>query len=645
MEFILYTFLYALLFYVTGYLILKLCRIEILDPYAQLFASNIIGTVFIVWTIAFIRTQGITVMNAVWIPATGIAVYLHKNKLWFRGSFKVQFSLHLSHIIWALCLFALIIINYVFYMGYSVSHPAVGNVDTIYYVRLSEFIYYTGIESTNIDYLQLKSNSPNPYHYFTPWMQAGFNAFFSVENNYLVRKTVVFSIYFANIYIGLIAVLKTLVKKNELRWYHYILPLFFFFIKPVGFGTLTAKIFGSYALYWINSLIQLPKYSPIVMVLLACVLLVQYKHYTVSAILLLLLPIFYITTTPVVCLITSCIVLWAWIKKRRVLYSLPFIALILGGYFILFYGFHPKQNYVVNPSGNTSAFWERFSDMRFLKVFFHDASQMIFVWILSLSLFIVLSLLFYRDIKQHILGLKNIYVLVIFLTISFPVSFLVWQILYYISDSEQFMASFISPVYMIFVFLWVNLLIELLMEKRKKWIIGFTGIYALILIYSAFHASSSEIRYYKKEYSPEYIQYIQKNKKRFSQYGAILIDNKYIWYLYFHGFPKPYIQNKNPRDFFALNICELKSIDESYDLDKLYIPLFPFYQYVEKQKAENTFSSLSQSKLDFIRKYHINHMVVTKGVVIDSIFLPYIKEKYTDSYSGEQLYFIDVPQK
>jgi len=646
MEFIFYSLLYALLLYGIGYFTLKIIRVEIKDPYTRLFASNVTGMILWVWILSCIRTSGMTVMNAMWIPALGILFYLYKNKLCFQGQVKIRFHLHVSHIIWIVCIIGISIQNYVFYLGYSVSNPSMGNVDTIYYVRLSDFIYHSGIESTNIDYLQIKPNNPNPYHYFTPWLQAGFNAIFHVESNYLVRKAVIFTIYFANIYIGLIATLKTFIKNAKLLWYHYVVPVFFFFIKPIGLGSLTAKIFGSYVLYWMNSLIQHPKYSPVVTVLIACVLLIQYRHYALFMMVLLLSPVFYVTTAPVTYCLTGCMIVWAWRKKIKELYYLPLvIAVLLAGYFMLFYGIQSKQNYIVNPSGNQGKFWERFLDFKFLSVFMQDGFQMFFVWVLSSSLFILLSLFFFRHIKQGVFSNQNIRFLALFILISFPLSFLAWQFFYYISDSEQFMASFIAPVYMLFVFLWGNLLIELLIEKGKKWVILLIAAYTFVLIYSAVHASWSEIKNYKEEYSREYVQHIQKNKHRFSEYGAMLIDDKYIWYLYFHGFPKPYIQNKNPRDFLAINICELQPIKESYDLDKLYIPLFPFYQYVEKQKSENKFVNLSQSKLEFVKKYKINHLVANKGAIIDSIFLPYIREKYVDSYSGEQLYFLDIPQK
>lgn len=648
MEFVFYTFLYALLLHATGYIILKLCRIEIKDAFTQLFIANVTGAVFVVWLVAFIRTSGITVMNALWIPVLTIALYAYKNKLWNKEKIKLRFAFNTAHGIWAISLIFMSIINYLFNLGYSVSHPSVHNIDTIYYVRLSEFIYHTGIESTNIDYLQIKPNHVNPYHYFTPWLQAGFNVVFSIENNYLVRKVIVFSVYFSMFYVGLLAVLKNFTKNNTLLWYHFVIPVFLFFIKPIGLGGLTAKIYGSYALYWVNSLIQLPKHSPIMMVLLVFVLLMQNKQYTIAALSLLFLPVFYVTTAPAVFALIFCIIIWVWIKKIKDISVFYIIvsSLLVSIYLVLFYAFHPKQNYIVNPTGNNQKFfWERFSDISFINILLKDAFQVSFAWLLSLSILIVLTVLLWKNIREKIVQQKHVRFLVYFSAISFIVSFLVWQILYYINDSEQFFACFSTPVFILSVFLYASLLLEMYSEKKKITGIILIGIYGLVLLYSAIHASRNEIKNYKAEYSAEYVDFIRKNKDRFSEYGAMLIDDKYIWYLYFHGFPKPYIQNKNPRDFLALNICELQPAKESYDLDKLYIPLFSFYQYVEKQKAEKTFTNLSESKLEFVKKYKINHIVANKTAKLDSIFLPYVTEKYTDKVSGETLYFLDIPQK
>ncbi len=646
MIFVFYTFLYALILYAIGYCILTLCRVQIKDQYTHLFVSNVIGAIFIVWITAFIRTKGITVMNAIWIPTLVMALYAYKNRLWNKTTIKFQFKVHIAHWVWGVSLVILSIINYLFNLGYSASYPSLYNIDTIYYVRLSEFIYYTGIESTNIDYLQIKPNHVNPYHYFTPWLQAGLNAVFYIENNYLVRKVIVFTIYFSTFYIGLLAIIKNFVKNNTLSWYHFIVPIFFFFIKPVGLGGLTVKIYGNYALYWVNSLIQLPKHSPIMMILLVFILLMQKKQYTIAVLSLLFIPVFYITTAPAIFALISCIILWVWINKKDIsVFYIIVSSLLTGIYLILFYVFHPKQNYIVNPTGNQVYFWKRFSDFSFMNTLLKDAFEIGFAWLLGLSVLIFLSILLWKNIREKLVQDDYIRLIVYFLVVSILVSFLVWQILYYISDSEQFFACIAAPVFILFVFLYANLLLELCSEKKK--VIGVLSIlaYGLILIYSAIRASQNEIKSYKNEYSTEYISFIRNNKHKFSQYGAMLIDNKYIWYLYFHGFPKPYIQNKNPRDFFALNICELQPAKESYDLDKLYIPLFPFYQYVEKQKAEKTFRNLSESKLEFVKKYNINHIVINKTAKLDSIFLPYIQEKYTDRLSGETLYFLNMPQK
>lgn len=647
MEFVFYTFLYALFLFAIGYFTLKLCKIEINDPYSQVFVSNVIGMIVWVWIVSCIRTEGLTVMNAIWIPVLSIAVYAYKNNLWSRQKRNISFRIHSAHVLWASSILVLTIIHYLFNLGYSIDSPVTNNIDSIYYVRLSEFIYHTGIESTNIDYLQIKHNHPNPYHYFTPWLQAGFNAVFNVANNYLVRKVIIFTIYSATLYMGLLAILKKFTKNNILYGYHFIIPIILFFIKPIGLGSLTAKIYGNYTLYWVNSLIQLPKHNPIVTILVLFVILIQHRQYTIGIIVLFLLPVFYVTTAPAIYSLITCIILWIWVKKVK---DIPMVYIIvpmflLGVYFLLFYGFYPKQNYIINPTGNRQPFWERFYSFSFVDSMLKDLFQVISAFALNVSIIVGISILFFKDIKNRIMIQENLRFLVYFIAAGFTVSLFVWQILYYISDSEQFFACIGAPLYIISVFLWVGLLVELCIEKRKKVFILFVSGYMAAMVYSAVHASMAEIKSYKAEYSEEYVAFIKKNKDRFSEYGAIMIDDQYIWYLYFHAFPKPYIQNKNPRDFLAINICELKTTTQSYDLDKLYIPLFSFYQYVEKQKKENTFVNLSQSKLDFIRRYKINHIVVNKTAKIDSVFLPYVTEKYVDKYSGEQLYFLNIPPK
>ncbi|MCS7027728.1 MAG: hypothetical protein NZ519_03090 [Bacteroidia bacterium] len=624
-----------------------ICKIKINEPFAKLFATTTIGSILWVWLVALVRTQGLTIMNAGWVPAVTILLYLHKKNLQTKIETQIKFQVHYSHWIWISAILVFTIINYLYNLGLSFSHISTDNIDTIYYVRLSEFIYRTGIESTNIDYFQIKPNYPNPYHYFTPWLQAGFNAIFDIENRYLARSVVIFSIYFANFYVGLLAILKKLVKNETLHYYHFLTPLLFFFIKPIGLGNLTAHIYGSYTLYWINSLIQLPKHSPIVMILIAFVLLSQSRQYVLAMIILLFLPILYITTAPAIAIILICLLIWAWsgkIVNQSAIYYTILPALCAALYCILFYAFYPTENYIVSPVGIPKPFWERFYDNSFLIILTKDIIQILFVFSLSLSPLILLSFIYLKSIKAHINAKEYRNYLFYFVNVSIVSSILAWQILYYIWDSEQFFACIAAPLYMLVVFLWINLLIEIGTTK-PKWIRTCTITiilgYGAALLYSAIHTSAVQINKYKATYSPEYVAYINKNKNRFSEYGGVLVENNYIWYLYFHTFPKPYIQNKKPYDFLALNIFELK-LQPNF-LDQQYIKLFPFYQFVEKQKKEGTFVNLSQSKLDFIKKFHINHIVANKNTVLDSIFLPYVQEQYVDKYSGQRLYFLSIP--
>ncbi|MCS7077283.1 MAG: hypothetical protein NZ455_11270 [Bacteroidia bacterium] len=646
MEFLVYTFLYALFLYVIGYFTLSLCRIKINEPFARLFAANTLGMILWAWVIAFLRTHGMTIMNGVWIPLLSIAWYLHKNGLWNRDKFNIQLRIDTSHMLWIGILLILIIVNYLFNLGNPLLYPVTDNIDSIYYVRLSEFIYRVGVESTNIDYLQIKSNYPNPYHYFAPWLQAGFNAIFNIENNYLVRKVIIFSIYFANFYIALLGILKAFVKKQVLKWYHYIIPVLFFFIKPIGLGSLTASIYGSYTLYWVNSLVQLPKHSPIMMMILSFVLLTQHKQYTLAIISLLVIPIFYISTAPGITAIIIFFVLWAWTRKinhvKLIYVVVP--SILIAAYGTIFYAFYPKQNYIVNPTGNTRYFWERFYDLSFVPILLKDILRISFAFTLSISPLIGISFFHINKINEHIKSQRYIWYLIYFILIGMLCGLLSWQILYYIWDSEQFFACIASPLYTLLVFLWISLLLEICTQDKNifgKILTWLIIAYTCALLYSAIHASVVRIKTYNAEYGPEYVTYIKKNKNRFSEYGAVLIEDQYLWYYYFHAFPKPYIQNVYPRDFLAINVCDLNIPPNS--LDYQYLRLFSFYQFVEKQKQEGSFSSTSQSKIDFIKKYRINHIVAYKNAPLDTVFLPYIREQYVDKYSGERLYFLDIP--
>lgn len=645
--FVLYAILYALTLFFIGHVTLKICRVEIKDPYATLFASNIIGAILFAWAVACWRTYGMTVMNAIWIPLFGIIYYLYKSKLGFQGKIDIRIRIGLPHIKWIVLIIIFVFINHVFYLGSEISNPAISNIDSTFYIRLARYIYETGIESTHIDYLGLTSNTHRPYHYFVLWFHNGFNVFFKVENDYLVRRVLIFSIFFSNVYIGAIALVKTLLPEKRLPIYHYFTPFILFLIKPIGLGAWTAGIFGNFMFYFASSLAQMPKHSPITMMVLAVFILIQNRQYAISLMALLLASVLYGPTAPVVYVLLGILTLWAWIKKVKELYYLPLIVgILLLGYFVFFYVFQGKEQHSTDFLGGDSPLFGWVSTSPVMGHFLKGVVQVVLVWGLGLFFAVIPSLFVFKDIKQYFQ--KN-YFSTLFMAISFIGGFLLWQLIFHINyniDSHQFMTSFFSSVYAVFVFMWIIVLIDVLIKNRKKWAIGIIGLYGCALMYSAVRTSISEVQRYKKQYSLEYIKYIQRSKHKFSEYGALygnVGDN--IWFSYFSAYPGPYFQHKRPKDFMLVNIYEIPPKLDVYDLDKSYIPRFPFYQYVQKQKENHKYTNISQSKLDFVREYKINHIVVNKNATIDSIFLPYVKEKYLDRYSGEQLYFLDVPQK
>jgi len=61
-----------------------------------------------------------------------------------------------------------------------------------------------------------------------------------------------------------------------------------------------------------------------------------------------------------------------------------------------------------------------------------------------------------------------------------------------------------------------------------------------------------------------------------------------------------------------------------------------FNRYIEKQKANNTFITEEQSRIDFIKENHLNFVIADKNIVIDSLLQKIIDTTFIDPNNGEK---------
>jgi len=157
---------------------------------------------------------------------------------------------------------------------------------------------------------------------------------------------------------------------------------------------------------------------------------------------------------------------------------------------------------------------------------------------------------------------------------------------------------------------------------------------------------------YNPPYSKSYIYKIQKaSKEIFNSVGACLTNdsvvykNESIWQTEFDLFTLGnyfyYYVNLNTKSFSTINLSVydyklttnsmfyLKAMKDSNKLN-------PFYRFVENQKKNKVFKSISQSKYDFIKKNKIEFLIISEGKQIDNILQKEIRFFILDSITKEK---------
>jgi hypothetical protein len=66
-----------------------------------------------------------------------------------------------------------------------------------------------------------------------------------------------------------------------------------------------------------------------------------------------------------------------------------------------------------------------------------------------------------------------------------------------------------------------------------------------------------------------------------------------------------------------------------------------FYTFIAEQKRNNTFSSIVESRQEFIEKFDIDYVIASPHVVLDSLMEKHVSRKIKDTYSGHVFLLLD----
>lgn len=627
MEFI-YLIIFQFIIFVFGGLIVSCFNIRIEKPFLYIFTCLSVGLFIPVIAYSLIKA-GLISVNIITLPLIllfGFSIGFKRPNL---KLFSNQISKYYKHLF---CFFLGAILVYVwkyyYVFGYGGKFPMVINLDDFCHTTRAMYFNYSGIETTNLNYIQLP-DGVEPFHYFEAWIIA-FCQNFTGLGYWIVEQLIVYPIINGIIIVGVWSVVENYSTKIK----YYILSclvviLSGFFIEP-----LREIPFFEYTGQFSNNSIDEHwglKLSIVYVIILGFINLYLSGKNKYALLLLLFLPIFSITLAPSIFCATSIIIIinyftkYKWIgpdiKFFYILMPILICIMILGFYKI----FEPSVIQIEMPSGVGEVLNE-FNTIGKIKTKFIISIEKIIQALILYSPYVLIALITLFKFKKSSIyesykGLINAsLILIIIVLISLPF----WSVFHFIFGSSEFFYYPTVPILNILSLL-VLIIALMIFEKQffHKILLSFCLISFLFYSYRSYYNYSLHMgKNGSTKYSFEYLVEVSNELKEIENKigGKIESEEDLIFSDSFDviGFYLMGLLNE-PYSLVSLSRTDqIKYQNENY---KTLSYSSPYYIFLCDQKNNNEFLSYDQSQIDFIKKNSIQFLIVSGRVGISEYLI------------------------
>ncbi|MBL7892794.1 MAG: hypothetical protein JNL63_09190 [Bacteroidia bacterium] len=533
-------------------------------------------------------------------------------------------------------------ISAIYYYDSSILLAKIRCLDNYFYGIISEAIYSTGYENsgglTNYFFQEVHGNSP--YHYFELWLNGFFSSIFHLPN-FICISIILSPCFYFIIYIGLIALFQTHGTITLSAKFIAIGLLFLNGIKLPLEGIPYLEYANGYA-YGIMSELT-PKFASYYLVIISFILIKPSKYTTISNLVLLTLPILAITSMFAIIGGILLYLLIVFIKKSvplRFIITNSIYCLVVFLFLFLFYKIMGNTYLSVYSTSEKDLILNLFKDKdwqiaQLLRIIGIELFLQPIKFIVVYLPWLLLALVVLSKTKKSLFSiLNNTHLrLLLIIIVGFIVSFLFE---YNPNHPQLFfmVSSTITNVFFISLFIKeINFI-----KKNQLTLISFAGLIA----YNIYG-------YFPKEYnSPHDEKYISNiislnNSKQSNPIGCFLkAPEEYttVWSKYTaEDQTGDYLTlMKGYKGVVCLNPHEIPLSKNPLDtaLESSFIKTSVFYIFVDKQKKGNTFISMTESQLNFIDRFKINFIVLSKQAKLPPILANRIDTMIEDSRTGER---------
>jgi len=595
-----------------------------------LFEELALGLIFWVLLTSIISTYGKTVMLGFVILGVFAFFYKQTSQVKKLNLKNLAFIFLESFIINA---FIFIVFAFFIYNSGKIVPP---HPDFVFYGKTAYYMLNFHQESKQLEYFYPKMNNPIPYHYFEMWLTSFFHWLFK-SNTILTLCLVVFPLATSTAYWAF-KVLFSYFQINEILG--YILSFLFLFIAGIFLGFYKSISFLAYIDVFAQNNFQYPRIIFINISILWTVILFLKKQNIQAILILLSLPVISITTAPAVFtgIVLYAIFYYFFFEKNitillKMISPAFLLAFYIGGFYVFSSFFSGESDLAKGFSQNTQAF-----DFQYFKTVLNIILGTGIQHIILYFPFITLLILHFKSFKVFFNFLKKNPFIILFLLIE-VLGLFVWGVLHRSTDGVQAFSNFSTPLLNTLMVILMIISLAQLQGLKKKITWAIIALFLVVNIFNTFKHSPNP--------PPQTEEYIEKTQEilseRKNKVGVLLTNSKnynseLIVNLDFATYANHLALSSSKFHLLPISIFDipLDTTEARFQQNRATVINTSFYRFTTKQKQSNTFKSIEQSQIDFIKKHKIEYVIATANTQLSPLLKEKVKKEIIDKNTGER---------
>lgn len=531
----------------------------------------------------------------------------------------------------------------------------------LFYTRIADYMLLTGEENLNTaaNIINVQYNGSIIYHYFELWLSALHNFLFRTVSTFSFKISI-HTLFLVLIYCGYCALLEHFIKK--LKFYHYLLIIPFLFSSSIYSNLLLELndklpnysiyhfIYGNEAVAFIRH-----KIAIVELILLSSIVLFLKKRIQIAFCFLLYFASTYTVIAPATfsaIFIFSFLYLFPKNKPNFFPKSTLFLCIIVPIIIIVLSTLNAPNITLGLDNQSILKRLDITKIITFLGVF---STQQPLLYLPFSLFFLIIIIYFIKNTSSYIKTSIYFFILLFICGVLFGslLDDFNWR---------QFYNGIAYPLSKIVFTFGCFVIAIFIVERRKKYSKIWLAFSLLILLttswlfFRTFRNMQLAVRKPISVYSVDFVDQINKNLNYKSinepTIGVFLLErnsfeqmckmsSKAYTHVNMINMATLLSNTKNASDFFNLSWADIEIEKENY-LVNSFVDNSVFMIFVQKQKKNNTFISIEQSKTDFVNEYSIQYLIAEKNTIIPKSLEDKIEKRIIDEKTGWQFCFLKI---